>query len=143
MAVSWSSDWLCGLSLLVLTIVTHVCAIVAAAKLLGNFLAAYTRSAIRFVIFVAFAALATAALLSIEAAAWAVLYVWIGALPSLRAGMLYSLGAITSYGHATVFLEDRWQLLGAIEAVNGLILFGLATASLFAAFQEARPLRRD
>jgi hypothetical protein len=26
--------------------------------------------------------------------------------------------------HAEVFLADRWRLLGAIEAINGLILFG-------------------
>ena len=38
--------------------------------------------------------------------------------------MLYSVSAITSYGHADVYLEDRWQLLGAIEAVNGVILLG-------------------
>jgi hypothetical protein len=56
--------------------------------------------------------------------------------------MLYSLGAITSYGHAGVFLEDRWKLLGAIEAMNGLILFGLTTAFLFSAIEEIRPTRR-
>ncbi len=57
--------------------------------------------------------------------------------------MLYSLGAITSYGHAPVFLEGRWRLLGAIEAVNGMILFGLTTAFLFAAIHEVWPLRLE
>ena len=57
--------------------------------------------------------------------------------------MLYSLDAITSYGHAAIFLADRWRLLGAIEAVNGLILFGLITAFLYAAIHEVWPLRRD
>jgi len=57
--------------------------------------------------------------------------------------MLYSLGAMTSYGHADVYLEDRWRLLGAIEAVNGLILFGLTTAFLYAAIHQVWPLRRD
>ena len=57
--------------------------------------------------------------------------------------MLYSVSAMTSYGHANVYLEDRWQLLGAIEAVNGVILFGLTTAFLFAAIQQLWPLRRD
>jgi hypothetical protein len=42
--------------------------------------------------------------------------------------MLYSFGAITAYRHAPIFLADRWRLLGAIEAVYGLILFGLTTA---------------
>ena len=42
----------------------------------------------------------------------------------------------------TILLEDRWRLLGAIEAVNGLILFGLTTAFLYAAIHEVWPLRR-
>ena len=46
-------------------------------------------------------------------------------------------------GHADVYLEDRWQLLGAIEAVNGVILFGLTTAFFYAAIHQVWPLRRD
>ena len=57
--------------------------------------------------------------------------------------MLYSLGAMTSYGHAEVYLAERWQLLGATEAVNGLILFGLTTAFLYAAIHEVWSLGRD
>ena len=92
--------------------------------------------------FVALAALATAVYLALEAAAWAALYLWVGALPTWRDAMLYSLSAMTSYGHANIYLEDRWQLLGAIEAVNGVILFGLTTAFLYAAIREVWPLRR-
>ena len=76
-------------------------------------------------------------------AAWGALRLWVCALAASRAAMLYSVSAITSYGHADVYLEDRWQLLGAIEAVNGVILFGLTTAFLYAAIHEVWPLRRD
>ena len=38
---------------------------------------------------------------------------------------------------------ERLVLLGAIEAVNGLILFGLTTAFLFAAIQQVWLLWRD
>ena len=103
----------------------------------------HARKASRFVIFVAVAALASTLYLALEAAAWAGLYLWLGALPDWPDAMLYSLGAITSYGHAPIFLADRWRLLGAIEAVNGLILFGLTTAFLYAAIHEVWPLRRD
>ena len=54
--------------------------------------------------------------------------------------MLYSLSAITSYGHAQIFLDPQWQLLGALEALNGVILFGLTTAFLFALIQKIWPL---
>jgi len=50
--------------------------------------------------------------------------------------MLYSLNAITSYGHTNLTLEDRWQLMGATEALNGTLLFGLSTAFLFAVIQK-------
>jgi hypothetical protein len=45
--------------------------------------------------------------------------------------MLYSLSAMTTYGHASLFLEYKWQLMGALEALNGWLLFGLTTAFLF------------
>ena len=38
---------------------------------------------------------------------------------------------MTSYGHAYLFLEPHWQLMGAMEALNGWLLFGLTTAFLF------------
>jgi len=141
-ALSWVPDWSWGLPLLVLTVVAHVCAIVWTAKMLGLTGAPHSRNASRFVVFVALAALACAVYLGLEAAAWAGLYLWVGALPDWRDAMLYSLGSITSYGHAEVFVEDRWRLLGAIEAVNGLILFGLTTAFLYAAIRAVWPLRR-
>jgi hypothetical protein len=43
---------------------------------------------------------------------------------------------MTSYGHANVYLKDEWQLMGALEALCGWLLFGLTTAFLFAMFRE-------
>ena len=55
--------------------------------------------------------------------------------------MLYSLSAITSYGHANLVLEKHWQLMGALEALNGMLVFGLTTAFLFGIIQRAWGLR--
>ena len=52
-------------------------------------------------------------------------------LPDFKSAMLYSLNAMTSYGHARLALELHWELLGAVEALNGWLLFGLTTAFLF------------
>jgi hypothetical protein len=49
-------------------------------------------------------------------------------MPDYRSAMLYSLNAMTSYGHTNLSLEDRWQLMGALEALNGSLLFGLSIA---------------
>jgi len=60
-----------------------------------------------------------------------------GALPDIKSAILYSLNAMTSYGHANLYLASRWQMLGALEALSGWILFGLTTAFLFSAIQKA------
>ena len=56
--------------------------------------------------------------------------------------MLCSLSAMTTYGHASLFLKDRWQLMGALEALNGTMLFGLTTAFLFAMIREVWEIER-
>jgi hypothetical protein len=54
------------------------------------------------------AALSATVLHGIEAATWATAYRLLGALPDTRSAMLYSLSAMTSYGHANLFLEEQW-----------------------------------
>ena len=63
----------------------------------------------------------------------------LGARPDFASAILYSLSAMTSYGHANLFLAKEWQLMGAIEALNGMMLFGLTTAFLFAVLQRHWP----
>ena len=137
----WEHDWLWGLPLLVATVVVHVSMFMAITRALIPEIVPSERKRIDFVLSVAVIALFAATLHSLEALAWAFLYVALGALPDMSVAMLYSMSAITSYGHADVFLANDWRLLGAIEAVNGLILFGLTTAFFFAAIQNAWPAR--
>ena len=77
---------------------------------------------------------------AIEGTVWAVAYLGLGALPDIRTAMLYSLSAITSYGHANIFLDPRWQMMGALEALNGIMLFGLTLAFLLTIIQQIWPL---
>ena len=68
---------------------------------------------------------------AIEAGIWAAAYRLLGALPDNKSAILYSLSAITTYGHSEIFLTDRWRLMGALEALNGIILIGLTTALMY------------
>jgi hypothetical protein len=43
---------------------------------------------------------------------------------------------MTTYGHANIYLAEHWRLMGALEALNGMMLFGLTTAFLFSALQS-------
>ncbi len=136
----WGYNWSWGLPLLVLTVVFHVSMFVLMEKALlspTNGVRRLRRLA-RFIIPIALVELGAATLHGVEAVAWAALYVWVGAMSDPSTAILYSLSAITSYGHSEVFLQDRWKLLGAIEAMDGLILFGLTTAFLFAAIERVR-----
>jgi hypothetical protein len=137
---TWHADWVWGLPLIVLNVMIHVLC-------LGTINARIVARASQRVnpvgvtaLFVAGAALMATILHAIEGTVWAVTYLGLGALPDLRTAMLYSLSAITSYGHAQIFLDPQWQLLGALEALNGVILFGLTTAFLFGLIQKIWPL---
>jgi hypothetical protein len=59
----------------------------------------------------------------------------LGASPDRRTGMLYSISAMTSFGHAGIYLDPRWQMMGALEALNGMMLF------LFSVLQTRWPSR--
>jgi len=76
----------------------------------------------------------------IEAGIWAAAFRLLGALQDNRSAILYSLSAMTTYGHANLFLKSRWQLMGSLEALNGMLSFGLTTAFLFAIIQRVWPL---
>jgi hypothetical protein len=72
---------------------------------------------------------------AVESAIWAKSYQDLGAQPDYKSAVLFSLGAMTTFGNA-MSLEQRWQLMGAIEALNGWLLFGLTTAYLFGTIQK-------
>ena len=65
---------------------------------------------------------------AIEAGVWAAAYVALGARPDFASAMLYSLSAMTAYCHANVYLAEHWQLMGALEALNGMMLLPTARA---------------
>jgi uncharacterized membrane protein len=78
----------------------------------------------------------------IEAGIWAVAYRLLGALPDNKSALLYSLSAITTYGHSEIYLNTHWRLMGALEALNGVILLGLTTAFMYGMIQRAWPIER-
>ena len=76
----------------------------------------------------------------LEATIWALAYRLLGAMVDIKSAMLYSLEAITTYGHNDLRLAEHWQLMGALEALNGMMLFGLTTAFLFGLIERVWPV---
>lgn len=137
----WTYSWAWGLPLIVLTVMVHSLALFATRNRLVAALAnSYSDESFsfRFALTVGAVVLFVTTLLAVEATLWAVVYVLIGAVSDLAHGMLYSLEALTTFGHADLYLAPRWQFLGALEALNGVILIGLSTAFIFAVLQGAQ-----
>jgi hypothetical protein len=76
--------------------------------------------------------LVTAAAHLIQIALWAVALLMVGEISTFQKAFYCSAENYTALGYGDIVLSERWQLLGPLEAVNGLLLFGLSTAVMFA-----------
>jgi len=138
-AASWRDDWLWSLPLIVVTVVIHVFGLgllhERVVRAVGHIIERRHFTAM-FAAVMGVAVLLITALHAIEGGVWAAAYWLLGALPDIRSSMLFSLGAMTTYGGSDLDLQQHWRLMGALEALNGIILFGLTTAFLFSMIQE-------
>jgi Ion channel len=75
--------------------------------------------------------LITAAAHLIEIALWAAVLLLCGEVANFHQAFYCSAQNYTALGYGDIHLSERWQLLGPLEAVNGLLLFGLSTAIMF------------
>jgi hypothetical protein len=64
----------------------------------------------------------------LESGLWAVFYLMVGALPTLEDAIYFSLVTFTTLGYGDITLDERWRILAAFEAANGIIIFGWTTA---------------
>ena len=141
-ALAWSGDWAWSLPLIVLNVVlqvlglgfinANVVRILSVVKNHRNYLTI-------FCVVMGVTVLLATTLHGLEATIWAFAYRLLGAVPDDKSAILYSLEAITTYGHNNLYLAAHWQLMGALEALNGLILFGLTTAFLYGLIQRVWP----
>jgi hypothetical protein len=76
--------------------------------------------------------LLTAVMHLIEIALWAVVLLLCGAMTTFETAFYFSAQNYTALGYGDIALSERWRLLGPLEAINGLLLFGLSTAVMFA-----------
>ena len=84
------------------------------------------------VAFMLLVTLVTAAAHWIQVVLWAIAFVMVGALPTFEKALYYSAQSYTAVGYGDVAVPEQWQLLGPLESINGLLLFGLSTAVMFA-----------
>lgn len=63
----------------------------------------------------------------IEVGAWALFYAWRGAMPGLQAAAYFSAVTYTTTGYGDLVLPPNWRLVGAIEALTGILMCGWST----------------
>src|SRR5579859_619419 len=78
-----------------------------------------------------FTLLALAAHLA-EIVLWALSFVLCGEFSNFAAALYYSGNTYTTLGDSTTVLSARWRMLGPIEAADGMLMFGVSTAIIFA-----------
>jgi hypothetical protein len=142
--VPWIADWVWGVPLIVVTLIIHVVVLgittQRAIVLLDG--GARGRPSVRAAAMVmALVTILATILHALEAGIWALAYCALGAIDTFKAAMLFSMGAMTTYGGGRPLVEEHWHMLGAIEALNGWLLFGLSSAFLFWLIQGVSPKR--
>ena len=151
------ASWTWGLSLIALTVAIHALGIVIIALVLEQIrlrLGLNNRSlGLGYVIPIVIGLIGAVRLLlavlhGIEATIWAAAYLRLGALDSPIDAILYSVDSMSTRGASGLTLQRHWKMMGALEAADGMLLFGISTAYIFAVMQVYWPMlsreqRRD
>ena len=131
-----------GLSLIVLTIAIHAAAVVMMAFVGGRVRVRLDTLGLRLsnliailICVIAVIGLLLAVLHGIECGIWAAAYMWLGALDSPIDALLFSVDSMSTRGASGLKLQQHWQMMGALESVDGMLLFGVSAAYIFAVMQ--------
>ncbi len=63
---------------------------------------------------------------------WAFIFVLLGEFNSMEVAFYHSMVNFSSLGYGDIVMSERWRLLGALEACNGVLMFSLSAGVIFA-----------
>lgn len=72
-----------------------------------------------------------------QIAVWGLLFVWVGEFQSFSEAFYHSAVNFATLGYGDIVMSPAHRLLGPLEAINGVLMFGVSTATLMAALQDA------
>ncbi len=133
---TWAPSWCWSLLLFAVTIAIHAFGIVFIIWVFERLRSmraqnAFLDTTLGSVAVIVVVTLTLATLHAIEALVWACVYLLLGASPSFADAVLYSVDSMTTRGASGLMLSREWRLMGATEAGNGMLLFGISTAFIF------------
>jgi hypothetical protein len=72
----------------------------------------------------------------VEIALWAVLFIMCGEFTEFGTAYYHSAVNYTTLGYGDLVMTPAWRLLGPLEAADGMLMFGVSTAIIFALIQR-------
>ena len=67
----------------------------------------------------------------LEISVWALFYLWKCDMPDFQTAMYFSAVTYTTTGYGDVLLTQEWRMLGAVEALTGILMCGWSTGFFF------------
>jgi hypothetical protein len=68
----------------------------------------------------------------IQISIWAALFLQLGEFSDFSTAFYHSAVNFGSLGYGDIVMSEKWRLLGALEASNGVLMFGLTAGTLLA-----------
>ena len=72
-----------------------------------------------------------------QVAIWALLFLILAEFQTFSEAFYHSAVNFATLGYGDFVMSDQHKLLGPLEAINGVLMIGISTAALMAAFQDA------
>lgn len=69
-------------------------------------------------------------------AIWASLFMYLGEFQDFATAFYHSTVNFASLGYGDIVMSEQWRLLGALEAANGVLMFGLTAGTMFSIMQS-------
>ena len=66
----------------------------------------------------------------VQAAIWAMLFMYVGEFSDFMTAFYHSTVNFASLGYGDIVMSEEWRLLGALEASNGVLMFGLSAGTM-------------
>jgi hypothetical protein len=78
----------------------------------------------------------------LQIALWGILFVLLGEFEELYEAIYHSAVNFASLGYGDIVMSKEWKMLGALEAVVGVLMLGMTSAALMAILSQLIKVQR-
>ena len=78
----------------------------------------------------------------LQIAVWAAAFVFVGQFSNYHDAFYHSAVNFATLGYGDIVMTQPWRILGAMEAISGVLMLGLSTAMLSNVFSKLLQLHR-